>query len=532
MHDIGPFSIPAMRSFVPEKLRPWIMILFAVIFQLSGGVYLATVSEMIGSLSLMREDVTMAGAASLVGLALTFTIMFRLKFRFSSKVTLLTCCSFIIVCNLICMHTDSVPVLIATCFVAGVFRMWGTFECNSTIQLWITPKRDLSIFFCYINLIVQGMLQFTGLVAIYTSFLSKWQYMHWVVVALLGLVMIATVILFRTYRSMKKLPLFGIDWLGALMWGLTILCVIFLCIYGEHYDWYDSEQIQMATIFGIVLLLLNLWRAKTIRHPYISLSTWKFRTVYITFFIYLVVFILISPMHVIEHAYMEHILGYDSLNVVSTNWTVILGIAMASIFMYRTFALKKWSYKRATVIGFSAIVAHLMIFYFMIDYDLPKESLILPIFLRSFGFIVISICFLTALTQVPFRYFWEALTIQAFVDACFGEFFGTAVLERAMKFVMAKNTILLGANLDNVNVVANQMPKGELFGTLQQQALIVSMKELYGWLLMFGIFCLVVFLLKESSLRPKFAVHPKFRTIRRWIKHDLREDEAIAKQDF
>ena len=208
MHDIGAFSIPAMRPFVPEKLRPWIIIVFVIIFQLSGGVYLAAVSEMVGSLSLMQEDITMAGAASLVGLALTFTIMFRLKFRFSSKVTLLTCCIGVIVCNLICMHTASVPVLVATCFVAGIFRMWGTFECNSTIQLWITPKRDLSIFFCYINLLVQGMLQFTGLTAIYTSYLSKWEYMHWIVVALLGLVMIATIILFRTYRSTKKLPLF------------------------------------------------------------------------------------------------------------------------------------------------------------------------------------------------------------------------------------------------------------------------------------------------------------------------------------
>jgi len=523
MHDIGPFSIPAMRPFVPEKLRPWIIIVFAIVFQLSGGVYLAVVSEMVGSTALMQEDITMAGAASLVGLALTFTIMFRLKFRFPSKVTLLVCCSGIIVCNLICMHTVSVPVLVATSFVAGAFRMWGTFECNSTIQLWITPKRDLSIFFCYINLLVQGMLQFTGLTAIYTSFLSEWEYMHWVVVALLLMVMIATVILFRTYRSMKKLPLFGIDWLGALLWGLTVLCVIFLCVYGEHYDWYESQYIRMATIFAVAMILINLWRAKTIRHPYISLPTWKFKTVYLTAIIYLIVFILISPMHVLEHAYMVDILGYDSLNVISTNWIAILGIVTASIFMYKTFALKKWSYKRATVIGFSSIVAYLMIFYFIIDYNLPKESLILPIFLRNFGYVVISICFLTALTQVPFQYFWEALTIQAFVDACFGEFFGAAVLGRALKYVMAKNVTLLSANLDHVNTLASQMPRGELYGALQQQALMVSMKELYGWLVISGLFCLAIFMLKESSLRPKFAIHPKFRTIRRYIKHELRE---------
>lgn len=135
MHEITPFAIPAMRDFVPEKLRPWIVILFVIIFQFSGGVYLAAVSEMVGSTALMQEDIMMAGYASLVGMSLTFAIMFRLKFRFPSKTTFLTCGIAIILCNLICMYTRSVPLLVTVCFFGGIFRMWATFECNSTIQL-------------------------------------------------------------------------------------------------------------------------------------------------------------------------------------------------------------------------------------------------------------------------------------------------------------------------------------------------------------------------------------------------------------
>jgi len=196
----------------------------------------------------------MAGYASLVGMALTFTIMFRLKFCFSSKASLMICCIAIIGCNLICMYTHCIPLLVVTCFIAGIFRMWGTFECNSTIQLWLTPKRDLSIFFCYIYLLVQGCIQLTGLTTIYTLFFTKWEYMHWLVIGLLGLMMLAVLILFRNYRSMKKLPLFGIDWLGGLLLGLTVLCFLFVCIYGEHYDWYQSVYIQMATIAALVIL--------------------------------------------------------------------------------------------------------------------------------------------------------------------------------------------------------------------------------------------------------------------------------------
>lgn len=69
MHENKPFSIPAMRDFVPEKLRPWIIILIVIVFQFSGGIYLAAVSEMVGSLALLQEDIMMAGYASMVGMA-------------------------------------------------------------------------------------------------------------------------------------------------------------------------------------------------------------------------------------------------------------------------------------------------------------------------------------------------------------------------------------------------------------------------------------------------------------------------------
>ena len=91
MHATAPFSIPAIRSFVPEKVKPWIIICFVAIFQLSGGVYLAAISQMVGSTTLMQEDIMMAGYASMVGMALTFTVMFRLKFRFPSKVAFTVC---------------------------------------------------------------------------------------------------------------------------------------------------------------------------------------------------------------------------------------------------------------------------------------------------------------------------------------------------------------------------------------------------------------------------------------------------------
>ncbi|MDR1883518.1 MAG: hypothetical protein LBR26_12175 [Prevotella sp.] len=518
MHKNTPFSIPSFRHFVPEKLRPWIIIIFVIIFQLSGGVYLAAVSEMVGSLSLMQEDIKMAGYASLTGLALTFTLMFRLKFRFTTKWILLICCIAIIIGNLICMHTHSVPVLVATCFVLGFFRMWATFACNTQIQLWLTPVRDLSIFFCFVNVLVQGCMQVSGLMTVYTAFLSSWEYAHLIIIGLLGLVLSAVLILFRTRRETRKLPLYGIDWLGGLMWGLTVLSVLFVCVYGEHYDWWASTNIRAATIFAVATLGLNLWRASFIRHPYIALNTWTFRVVYMTFIAYIVIDILLAPAHVFEHAYMESVLGYDSLNLISLNWIMLAGIAVGCFFTWQTFALRKWRYRTMNVIGLSAIIAYLLLFYFGIDYNLPKTALMLPLFLRGFGYVVIAICFLTILTRVPFiPNFPQSLTVQAFVSASLGTAVGNAVVGRVLKIAVKWNSLYFGANLDNVNPIARQFTPAELYGAVQQQALMVSMKEIYGWLVLLGIFCILLILINESSFRPRNPIEPTAKVLRKMV---------------
>lgn len=43
----GPFTMPMFRSFVPRKLQPWIYVVFAFMFQMSGGVYLGALNEMV-----------------------------------------------------------------------------------------------------------------------------------------------------------------------------------------------------------------------------------------------------------------------------------------------------------------------------------------------------------------------------------------------------------------------------------------------------------------------------------------------------
>ena len=139
---------------------------------------------------------------------------------------------------------------------------------------------------------------------------------------------------------------------------------------------------------------------------------------------------------------MNSILKYDSLNIISLNWIVLLGTISGSIFCYLTFARKKWKYKTMSVIAFVAITGYLIYFYFTIDYNLPKETLLIPIFLRSFAYVIIAIIFLTSLSKVPFQYFFQAISIQGFVSASLGGALGSAILGHFLNFTMKKNIML------------------------------------------------------------------------------------------
>ena len=162
--------VPAFKEWVPMWARVVSFLFCILVFQCTGGIYLSSVSEMMGATTLMQEDILMAGYASFIGITMIFPVLFRLKFRLPTRTILPIVAVGLIVGNIITMSTDNLMVLAITCFFTGVLRMWGTFECFSSIQLRITPTRNFAVFFPVIYLTVFGCIQFSGLVTTYLTY--------------------------------------------------------------------------------------------------------------------------------------------------------------------------------------------------------------------------------------------------------------------------------------------------------------------------------------------------------------------------
>lgn len=230
----GKIEMPLFKDFVPNWIRPWIYLFFAVVFQLSDCVYVGSLWHIVGTTPLIKEDVMMILFFSLVGVNMPFPFFFRFKFRFKNKQMLLGCAITILVANLVGIYSTSMVLLCTMAYIGGFCKLWGTFECMSNIQLWLTPKRDFSIFFPFLYILVLSSIQVDDICCTFLNYYYQWQYMNYLMIALLLVVILILVTSAKMFHFMKPLPLYGMDWLGCILWSALLLEVIYIFNYGEY----------------------------------------------------------------------------------------------------------------------------------------------------------------------------------------------------------------------------------------------------------------------------------------------------------
>lgn len=176
------------------------------------------------------------------------------------------------------------------------------------------------------------------------------------------------------------------------------------------------------------------------------------------------------------------------------------------------------------------VFKNFLYFYFLIDYGVEKEMLFVPLFLRGSASVIISIVFLTSVQQggLPFTIFPQALTINGFTGAVMGATLGPAIVGELLRHTVAGNVALLSSALTDFNPATMHVPVGELYGMVQIQALVVSMKEIYGWLLILGMVSLTVIPVSYSQLRP-WAIFPKWKSVRRTLRQLVRTERRAEK---
>lgn len=511
----GAFVMPMMRRFVPRRVQPWLYVVLALTFQLSGGLYMGSMNWMMGGTAWMREDLLMCLYANLAGMAVWFPMLFRMKFRFTNKTLLCGAAAGVMVCNVAAPYVSWLPLLWVLCFVEGICKIQGTFECMSTIQLWMTPKRDFTVFFPWLHVIILGSMQLSDWGAAVLAYRFHWSQMHWAVAGVMMVDLLLLTVCTRHFRVVKKLPLYGVDWLGGLLWAVLLLEVAFFCCYGDYYDWLVSVPMRvLAGCIGLTLCVC-VGRMCHVRHAYLEREMWSYRHLVPVLLLIFVVEVLFSTERVLEEAYLGEVMGYAEMVSVRLDGAVLAGSVAGCVFAWWWMHVRRWGYLRLLAVGLCVLSAYLLGYYVLMTPGLSLGQLWVPTACRGFAYAVLSVTFMVCLEEVmSFRHFFQALSVFNMLHMVGGGVVGSALLGEGMRRAVAGGVARVSGWVDRAGVVPG-VGEGAVADGFMRQMSEAGLKQMYGWALYASVALLLLLLLYDAPVRRGLKLMPLWTRLRR-----------------
>ena len=496
--------MPMFKDWVPPRLRPWLYVYLAFTFQMSGGVYIGSLNSMIGSTSLMREDLLMCLYSGLCGMAFTFPVLFRTKFRFTNRTLLLLSAAGIAACDVAAMYVRCLPLLWVICFVAGCLKIQGTFECMSNIQLWMTPRRDFRVFFPLLHLWIMVSIPASDFLAAWFCQYQTWRSVPWL---MSGVMMFNALWLFvctRHFRMMRRLPLYGIDWLGALLWVLAVMQAVYVLCYGEFYNWWDSPVVRMLGATALVTLGLAVARMLLVRHPYLEPKMWLTRRLPPILFLALAIEALFAAEHVLEEVFYDGCAGWHKHTVAVLDLPVMAGSVCGCLFSLLWLKVWQRGRVRLVAVGMAAFAAYALLFYFSVSPDVSLQRLYLPVFLRGFAAALLSVVLLYSVQSVMnFMVFFQSLAVFQTIHMLVGGVAGAACYAFGLRRFMADGMARYGEQTDITGAGGGQV--GRMMGELAVRLQVEGVKQLYGFVAYAAMALLLAVLFYDAPLRREHA---------------------------
>ncbi len=517
------------KDWVPRCIRPWLYVYLAATFQLSAGVYVGSLAHMMGELDLMREDVMMCLYATLCGMAFTFPILFRTKFRFTNRSLLLFSAGGVVVCDLLALVAwQCLPALWFVCLMLGYFKLQGTFECMSNIQLWMTPKRDFRVFFPILNIFILFGMIAGEVLAVYLCYVATWQYMPWLMIGIMLFNMLWLFVCTRHFRFMPKMPLLAIDWLGAVLWIAVVMQLAFIFTYGEFYDWWHSTVICDLSASTAVTLGLALWRMHFIRHPYIEPHIVRNPSLWLILVFILIVGAFMATEHVLEEVFFEAGPGWHHYPRLILALPQFIGVVAAALFALLWLVKLQLGFVRLIAISLGVFALYCIYMYLRMAPNMALWQMWVPMFLRGFSYTLLTATILYAVRCVSqLMTFFQSLAVFHSLNMVLAAIVGAAVFSFGIRYFMADNIARYAGYVDAVRATAHGMPDiSSVMASLQ----VSTVKQIYGIVIYVCLAVMLLVLLFDTPLRRDRHWHiPGWKSVRSYISQTVRRPEAYLR---
>lgn len=501
------------RPWVPQWLGILTMFIVMLPIIMLNGAYTGSMVEVSNTLGILSEDITMAYYATSVGMAVAYPIVPKIRAVVTPKTLLLVDVTLQIFLSLICAHANNIDIITICSFWIGFLKAFIMLEFIIQIRPFFSPKNIRSEFYAYFYPIVFSGGQISMVITAQLAYYYQWQHMYYFTVLLMLISILFILLFFRYAQTPISFPLKAIDWRSILLIASALLLCIYLFTYGKTLDWFSSPKIIVYATLIPILLYLFFHRQHTQEVPYVSLKPLKHHKSIIGYF-FMVLVMFISATSTLVTNYMNSIIRVDSVHANAINLFLLPGFIVGAIICFWWFRWQRWRFRFLISGGMLCFAVYLGILYFGITPYSTYEMLFLPMFFRGLGMLAVFIAFGVYVVEDldPRLMLSNAFFLITFrsvlAPVISSSFFNNALYHLQIKSMntLAENLTLTtpiasdryGQSLSNALSQgygydeANLIATNNLYTILQQQALLLGIKTIIGYLLILTIVIAVI----------------------------------------
>ena len=517
-----------IRQWVPDWLG--LICIFIVILPVTmlNGSYTGSMLEVSNTLGTNTEDITMGYYAAAAGMAVSYPIIPKILEAFSIKFLLLANLVAQFFLSWICARSQNADILIVCSFAIGFLKGFLMLWFIRYAQKIFSPKNIRSQFYSYFYPFVFGGGQASMLVTAQLAYHYDWKYMYYFLMLMILLAILVVIICFRHNRPIKSIPLADLHIREMFIISTGLLMLMYVINYGKVLDWMASPKICLYIMIAPILIALFIWYQYHSERPYVNLAPLYQPKAIIGYF-YMMLVMFFSTSTTLLTSYLTSILKVDSTHTYSLYTYLLPGYVLGAFICFWWFRWQRWRFRFLIAGGMSCFVLFFGSLYFGISPDSRYEMLYFPIFLRGLGMMILIIAFaLFAVEDLNPKYllsnaFFLIIFRSVLSPIMATSFYSNILYHLAQKYMYSLSATVtladppaasrynqaLGNALSQGHPYdeAAQMATNTLYNTLQQQSLLLALKEILGYLLVISLFIAIVsrFIPFHKTIRVTFA---------------------------
>ncbi|MDM1296861.1 hypothetical protein HX021_21460 [Sphingobacterium sp. N143] len=455
-------------------------------------VYSGLAAETASTMGLTSSAITSANYTMIVGMAITFPVILRIKMILRSTDKLFWGCLLMAFISFISIYNSDYYLLLFLSFLMGIIKMNCLFEFILLFMgLIITKTGNKARFYAIFYGILYSLVALGTFTVLYISFGYQWERTSlFFTIALLFCAILSKVTTHNS-RFSRYYPFYYIDWFSALLLVAGFLILAHFFAYITEYNWLIGDRNGFPLLLLSILLISGgILRQQKLERPFWNLSSMKKRSVHIA-----AIFLFFTGIYQGANAFdtllMSSYLGYSTLQIGWVTLWMIPGSSLGGLLGW--FVLKNTKNLKTFVFcGFLIFACNYLYGYFFINHQLTIEYFYLTHFLKSLAIGMLYIGLWHYLTynlslDESLSVMSLMLIIRTFLAVAF---FGS--IYTFLNYFFQKQSIDYQAVLLDRNIFGkNNMQK---YSTAQAQAILVGIKKIYGLILIISVPLLIAIL--------------------------------------